>query len=235
MARLRRVPAFVNNFSVEAFAAVCPHVQYLHLHCNAPETWLNGLGDAFGGRLRGIRFDGGMGRYVGLSTLLLSCEDLVYLQIMDSVILDDSTVRAIGQMHSLELLCADWEIEEQQRTFLGRAFLDALPTCITQVEFFNDVNEVMREEDLARLCRRAPNLEVCSHCALSSARCSLLAPCVCFYDHLRVASQALDLSYAPMLTERVFEKGGPLDSLARLKSIQLLTVTPALCCLLSVL
>jgi hypothetical protein len=38
-----------------------------------------------------------------------------------------------------------------------------------------------------------------------------------------------------MLTERVFEKGGPLDSLAHLKSIQLLTVTPTLCCLLSVL
>jgi hypothetical protein len=135
---LLRVPAFVNNFSVKALAAVCPHVQYLHLYCRAPETWLNGLGDAFGGRLRGMRLDG-MGDQQDFSTLLLSCKDLVYLHIRDTVILDDRPVRAIGQMHSLELLCVKWDIEEQQRTYLGRAFLDALPTCITQVEFFNDV------------------------------------------------------------------------------------------------
>jgi hypothetical protein len=196
---------------------------------------VNGIGAAFGGRLRGIKFEG-MGGTEDRSRLLVSCKDLVYLQIMDGVILDDSTVRAIGQMRSLELLCADWEIEEQERTVLGRAFLDALPTCIKQVEFFGNVNEVMRDEDLARLCRRAPNLEVCSFCALLSTRCSLFTPCVRFCDHLCVASQALNLSYAPMLTERVFEKGGPLDSLAHLKSIYNDTVTlSALCSLLSVI
>jgi hypothetical protein len=108
---------------------------------------------------------------------------------MDSVILDDRTVRAIGQMHSLELLCVEWDIEEEKRTVVGRALLDALPTCIKIVKFSNDENEVMREEDLARLCRRAPNLEVCPHCALFFARCSLLAPSVSFHDYLCVASR----------------------------------------------
>jgi hypothetical protein len=155
-----RVPAFAKESPASKFAAVCPHVQYLHIELAASEEWINALGLAFGMRLRGLKCEGGWGSRADLALLLESCSQLLYLCIMDSVILDNAVLRAISQMKVVELLCINWEIHPSDGPLPARVFLDALPSCIKQVGFGNDVNALLTDANLARLCRRAPNLEV---------------------------------------------------------------------------
>jgi hypothetical protein len=54
--------------------------------------------------------------------------------------LDNAALRAISQMKVVELLCINWEIHPSDGPLPARVFLDALPSCIKQVEFGNDVN-----------------------------------------------------------------------------------------------